>query len=121
MFDLSSGPKKAVALSALLALIVALATIADTIWAYPFNGMIGFDSLFLLNAVIVIYLAYDAFQDLVPERRRNRRRSSVTPATSVDRRPENESIGSVGRAGPKNIAKPSRHKFAGSVTGSSRF
>ncbi len=75
MLDLSSGPKKAVALSALGALIVAVATVADLIFGYPFAGYVGFDILFLLCAANVMYLAYDTWRDLAPRRRSNRKHS----------------------------------------------
>jgi hypothetical protein len=119
MFDFSTGPKKAVGLSALAALIVALATIADLIWAFPFAGMIGFDILFLLCAANVIYLAYDAYQDLAPRMRSHRRRSSAKPATDADRRAENESNDPARRTVAKDLARPSRH--ASMMVGSSRF
>jgi hypothetical protein len=121
MFDLSTGPKKAVAISALAGLIVALATVADLIWAFPFAGMIGFDILFLLSAANVIYLAYDAYQDLVPRRRRHGKRSSPKPATNADRRAENESNDAARRTGPKDFARPIRHRAVSVMPGSSRF
>ncbi len=121
MFDFSTGPKKAVGLSALAALIVALATIADLIWEFPFAGMIGFDILFLLCAANVMYLAYDAYQDLIPRRRRHGRRSSPKPATNADTRAERESTDSSKRMGPGNVARPGRHASASVIAGSSRF
>jgi hypothetical protein len=119
MFDFSTGPKKAVAFSALAAVIVALATISDLIYAFPFAGMTGFDVLFLLSALNVIYLAYDAYQDLAPRMRSHRRRSRAKPATDAHRRAKIESNDAARRTGAKDLARPSRH--ASVMAGSSRF
>jgi hypothetical protein len=137
MLDLSSGPKKTVFFSFLGGACVALATIADLIFGYPFAGYSGLDILFLLSAANVIYLAYDTWRDLVPRRR-------VSRKTIVVRRPADDNQGlevapSIGRARrgtadsrfattetmlykatPGDTTKPSRRNFAMSVPGSSR-
>ena len=137
MLDLSSGPGKAVAFSALAALIVALATIADLIFGYPFAGYSGFDILFLLSAANVMYLAYDTWRDLVPRRMINRKHAIVRkPAKEHTRLKTASSIGNVGRrtadsrfatadptisrAAPGGMSKPGRRNFGVSVPGSSR-
>jgi hypothetical protein len=138
MFDLSSGPKKAVAFSSLAALIVALATIADLIVGYPFAGTVGFDILFLLSAANVLYLAYDTWRDLVPRRRVNRKHAigrkraneragweTAPPVGNAGRRTAGSRFAAVdttiNSALPRGVSKPSQRNFGVSVPGSSRI
>lgn len=121
MLDLSTGPRQAVALSALAALTVAFATVADLIWAFPFAGMVRFDILFLLSAANVIYLAYDAYRDLVPRRRRHGPRSSPKPATNVGRQTDRKSNAVAQRRVEKDFSRPIRKASVSALAGSSRF
>lgn len=47
-----------------LAGFVFLLCVADLVAKVPFNGSIVFDILFLLSAIIVGYLGWDAYSDL---------------------------------------------------------
>ena len=60
-------PKQAVIGSMVIAVLVALAAIADLVVGVPFSGSehtFLMDILFLVCAAIVGYLAWDAFKDM---------------------------------------------------------
>ena len=44
--------------------IVALAAIIDMIMGIPFSGKIVMDALFLISALVVIYLGFHTIQDM---------------------------------------------------------
>lgn len=138
MLDLSSGPKKAVAFSALAALMVAAATIADLIFEFPFAHMVGFDIFFFLGAVNVMYLAYDTWRDLVPRRRLNLKHAKggklakehkslevALPTGNASRGSDESRFTSaearLSAAPPRGMLKPRRRDSGMAVPGSSRF
>ncbi len=49
--------------SMLVSLLVALAAIMDVVTKSPFGGQTVFDIMFLLAAVIVIYMGWDHYQE----------------------------------------------------------
>ncbi len=50
--------------SMVVAGLVALAALADMIFAVPFAGQMVMDIMFLIGGGLVAYLAYDAYKDL---------------------------------------------------------
>lgn len=60
----SSLPKNLVMGSFAVAGLVAAAALLDMVAKIPFAGQITFDILFLLAALVVGYLAYDAYKDM---------------------------------------------------------
>lgn len=60
-------PKQAVIASMIVAVLVALAALADMIMGVPFSGSehtFMMDILFIVAAAIVAYLAWDALKDM---------------------------------------------------------
>ena len=57
--------KRLILASAVVAGVVALAAILDLVIEFPFSGFsMVMDILFLIGAVITLYLCYDSWKDL---------------------------------------------------------
>jgi len=76
MLDYSSKPKAAVIASAVAAGIVALATLSDLAFGFPFRGRIWFDLSFLIGACCTLLMAHETWLDLQPHARRGRRHAA---------------------------------------------
>jgi hypothetical protein len=61
---MSGASKKVIVGSTVVAGLVALVSILDLALGLPFGRQMTWDILFLLSAAAVIYMAYDAYQDL---------------------------------------------------------
>ena len=61
---MSSSSKKVIIGSMAASGVVALLSILDLALGFPFKRSIVMDVMFLLSAAAVIYMAYDAYQDL---------------------------------------------------------
>jgi hypothetical protein len=44
--------------------VVAVASVMDLVFKFPFSGQILMDVMFLVGAGLVGYMGYDAYQDL---------------------------------------------------------
>ena len=44
--------------------VVAVASVMDLVFKFPFSGQILMDVMFLIGAGLVGYMGYDAYQDL---------------------------------------------------------
>jgi len=65
MANISSGTaKKMIIGSWVVAGIVALLSLVDIVWSFPYHGQMVMDIMFILGAGLVGYLGYDAFNDL---------------------------------------------------------
>jgi len=61
---MASAAKKIVVGSMVMSGIVAIAVVVDLILGYPFGKKYMMDIMFLLGAALVLYMGYDAYQDL---------------------------------------------------------
>lgn len=62
---MSDTPKLLLRVSAVIAVLVAIASILDLALGFPFAGYSTvMDVCFLLGSLIVLYLAWDAWKDL---------------------------------------------------------
>jgi hypothetical protein len=56
--------KRMIVIAWIVAALVALAAVADLALAVPFNRQIVMDVMFILGALLVGYLAFDAYKDI---------------------------------------------------------
>lgn len=61
---MSKASKQMILGSMVAAGLVALAALVDIVSGYPFAGRLVFDIIFLIAAGLVIYLGWDAYQDV---------------------------------------------------------
>ena len=62
---MTDTPKRLIIASAIVAVLVTIACIMDLALGIPFAGYSStMDVLFLVGALIVLYLCYDAWKDL---------------------------------------------------------
>ena len=69
MVDLSTGPRKVVFVSGAVAGTIGVLAVADLFLGYPYNpfgSMLSFDLSCLVGSVLVMLMAYDAWQELPP-------------------------------------------------------
>ncbi len=56
--------KRMIVIAWIIAALVALAAVADLALAVPFNRQVVMDVMFILGALLVGYLAFDAYKDI---------------------------------------------------------
>jgi len=56
--------KRMIVIAWIVAVLVALAAVADLALAVPFNRQVVMDVMFILGAALVGYLAFDAYRDI---------------------------------------------------------
>ncbi|MEX0716394.1 MAG: hypothetical protein WD066_07405 [Planctomycetaceae bacterium] len=61
---MSKASKQMVLGSMVAAGLVAVAALVDMVAGFPFAGSMVFDIIFLIAAGLVIYLGWDAYQDV---------------------------------------------------------
>ena len=62
--DMGNASKRMVIGSMGVAALVSVLSVLDMVMGIPFSKQIAMDVMFLIAALIVLYLGYDAFQDI---------------------------------------------------------
>jgi hypothetical protein len=61
---MASAAKRIVLGSMVMAGIVVIAVVLDIVLGFPFGQKYVMDVMFLIGAALVLYMGYDAYQDL---------------------------------------------------------
>jgi len=61
---MSNTMKRLVIASMVTSGLVAVAAIVDMVVGFPFSRRIVMDVLFLISAALILYMAYDTYQEL---------------------------------------------------------
>lgn len=69
-------PRRMVIFGFVTSAIVGLATLVDMATGYPFAGQIGFDLTYLLCSLLLGYMSYDTWHDVIARNDRPKHRRS---------------------------------------------